>query len=117
MMAGGFKHHVQRFNKKAAAVTSVLLLIAVAGAFVPTLFYRLYGAFSYECAACVTAGQSMICELCHKVCFNVASRRLRLDGCHFFQHEVLFSDPFYLQRVRPLTFITRFACLFGECWK
>ena len=43
MIFGGFKHRVQYFNKHAAGTSSLLLLVATVGCFVPSLFYTIYG--------------------------------------------------------------------------
>lgn len=48
MIAGGFKHQVQYFNRHAAGTSALLLLVAVVGCFVPSLFYTIYGSKSHQ---------------------------------------------------------------------
>ncbi|CAG8602147.1 10929_t:CDS:2, partial [Acaulospora colombiana] len=42
MISGGMKRKEQKFNAKSAGVTSTMLIMAIIGAFTPTLFYETY---------------------------------------------------------------------------
>jgi Ca2+:H+ antiporter len=46
MCFGAIRRKTQRFNVKSAGATSTMLLFAVIAAFVPTLFYKIYGSVS-----------------------------------------------------------------------
>lgn len=46
MCFGAIKRKTQRFNVKSAGVTSTMLLFSTIAAFVPTLFYQIYGSVS-----------------------------------------------------------------------
>ena len=70
MVVGGLRYKEQRFNKSAAGVSSVLLILAVVGAFLPTLTYGMFKNNNFECPHCVpdnagTAGIS--CSGCQAV--------------------------------------------------
>lgn len=43
MIAGSFKLKEQRFNSKSAGVSSTMLILAMIGSLIPTLFYHIYG--------------------------------------------------------------------------
>jgi len=87
MIVGGIKHKEQRFNPAIMGVSNVLLLIAVIGAFFPTLFYKIYGNYSLSCSACVTENGTMNCGSCAYVQGN------------------LNDDPIYTQKARTLMYI------------
>ncbi|KAJ3177073.1 hypothetical protein HK101_010317 [Irineochytrium annulatum] len=55
MFTGGLKRKEQKFNSKAATVTSTMLIISVIGVFGPTLFQEVYGTFELQCAQCPVA--------------------------------------------------------------
>ncbi|CAG8708069.1 14187_t:CDS:2, partial [Acaulospora morrowiae] len=46
---GGMKRKEQRFNSKSAGVTSTMLIMAIIGAFTPTLFYQTYASYNMKC--------------------------------------------------------------------
>ncbi|KAF2076848.1 hypothetical protein CYY_001876 [Polysphondylium violaceum] len=87
MIVGGIKHKEQRFNPAIMGVSNVLLLIAVIGAFFPTLFYKIYGNYSLNCSECVTVNGTMNCGSCAYVQGN------------------LNDDPIYTQKARTLMYI------------
>lgn len=45
-------HPFARAPQKAQAVSSTLLLIAIVGAYVPTIFSQLYARWNYKCERC-----------------------------------------------------------------
>lgn len=53
MLAGGIKYRQQRFSSAAAGVSIVLLFVSLIGAFIPTIFYNLFGARTLACQECV----------------------------------------------------------------
>lgn len=68
MIIGGIKYKEQRFNPAVTGVSSVLLVIAVVGAFSPTLYYMLYGNYQLSCEGCSpTEGGSFSCAHCKEV--------------------------------------------------
>jgi len=86
MIAGGIKHKEQRFNAKSQNVSTVLLIMTLIGAFVPTMFYQAFGSYELKC--------DTICETDKSNC----------TGCHYIQPNPA-TDPFYLNSVKPLMYI------------
>ncbi|KAJ3074827.1 hypothetical protein HDU98_010096 [Podochytrium sp. JEL0797] len=56
MFFGGLTRKEQKFNTKAAGVTSTLLIMAILGAFGPTFFQGVYGTFEMQCVDCPVGG-------------------------------------------------------------
>ena len=52
MLLGGLKFKEQRFSRSAAGVSSVLLLLSIIAAFLPTLFFAIFGASQMYCGDC-----------------------------------------------------------------
>jgi Ca2+:H+ antiporter len=52
MIVGGIKHEEQKFNRIAAGVSSMLLLVSLLGALLPTMFQRLFGRYEIQCSHC-----------------------------------------------------------------
>jgi len=52
MLLGGIKYKEQRFSRSAAGVSSVLLLLSIVAAFLPTLFFINFGAHEMSCGGC-----------------------------------------------------------------
>jgi len=88
MIIGGLKYKQQRFNPAVAGVSSVLLVIAVVGAFSPTIFYVLYGNYELTCDSCATDAFG------HYKCEHCQEREVNLD-----------EDPVYIGEARNLMFI------------
>lgn len=67
MILGGLKHKEQFFNRHAAGVSATLLLMAIIGAFTPSIFYQFYGDYKLDCDQCLPInGTSLIsCSRCH----------------------------------------------------
>ncbi|KNC52807.1 uncharacterized protein AMSG_08699 [Thecamonas trahens ATCC 50062] len=89
MVVGGLKFKSQRFNATAAGVSSVLLLIAIIGAFSPTVFYNIYGTYSLSCTFCAPTNSSLACTGCAYI-----------EGAN-----ELNADPIYQDRARPLSYV------------
>lgn len=47
MCAGAFRRKEQRFNAKSAGVTSTMLIMAIVGTLIPTVFYSAFGSVSF----------------------------------------------------------------------
>uniref|UniRef100_A0A6B2KZL9 Sodium/calcium exchanger membrane region domain-containing protein n=1 Tax=Arcella intermedia TaxID=1963864 RepID=A0A6B2KZL9_9EUKA len=90
MIVGGFKYKEQKFNPTAAAVSSLLLFVAVIGAFTPTVFYHLFGFFNQSCKVCTN-------EIKDNVTMFVCT------DCAFTQD--IAHDPLYTQSVKKLLYI------------
>ncbi len=54
MIVGGLKHEEQQFNRITAGVSSMLLLVSLLGALLPTMFQRLFGRYEILCTHCDT---------------------------------------------------------------
>ncbi|KAI8611273.1 Sodium/calcium exchanger protein-domain-containing protein, partial [Chytriomyces sp. MP71] len=91
MFFGGLNRKEQRFNAKAAGVTSTLLIMAILGVFGPTFFQGVYGTFELHCAECpVKVGL---------VKDAIACRQCR------YRNPRPTEDPIYMSHTRPLMFI------------
>ncbi|KAI7876280.1 hypothetical protein K492DRAFT_210460 [Lichtheimia hyalospora FSU 10163] len=87
MVSGGVKRKEQRFNAKSAEVTSTMLIMAIIGALVPTLFYQMFGSFEIRCTGCpdtVGGTGSIACSRCYSDQMNPT------------------IDPVYQNNVKPL---------------
>jgi Ca2+:H+ antiporter len=91
MIAGGIKYKEQKFNPVAAGVSSILLFIAVVGAFTPTIFYHAFGQSSEQCGSCVVDFVS-----------NSTIGKIVCSGCKFDQSDLL-HDPLFMQGARYVT--------------
>lgn len=88
MIIGGIKYSNQRFNPKAASVSSILLFVAIIGAFSPTIFYHSFGSYTQTCDTCT---------------FNIDENnvsKVNCINCHYVQDEEatdqLYSKVIYL---------------------
>ena len=52
MFSGGVVFKERSFNSKSAGITSTLLIMALIGAFTPSIYQDLYGSFSLNCESC-----------------------------------------------------------------
>jgi len=52
MIVGGIRHEEQKFNRVTAGVSSMLLLVSLLGALLPTMFQRLFGRYELQCTHC-----------------------------------------------------------------
>lgn len=59
MLVGGLKRKEQRFNVKSAGVTGTLMIMALIGAFTPTLFQQIYGGYELRCQSCPVLSQGL----------------------------------------------------------
>jgi Ca2+:H+ antiporter len=66
MIAGGIKFRNQSFNKVSAGVSSVLIIISIVGIFTPTICYRTFGHYSFDCRNCTAAPDfdTFACQYC-----------------------------------------------------
>ncbi|CAB4404990.1 unnamed protein product [Rhizophagus irregularis] len=64
MVSGGFKRKEQNFNSKSAGVTSTMLIMAIIGAFTPTLFFQTYAPYKMSCKPCDEALSAESCQIC-----------------------------------------------------
>ncbi|KAJ3231723.1 hypothetical protein HDU81_003567 [Chytriomyces hyalinus] len=94
MFFGGLMRKEQKFNTKAAGVTSTLLIMAILGVFGPTFFQGVYGTFELHCAECPIklAG------------FNEAKDAIGCRQCRYRQPHPT-EDPIYMSHTRPLMLI------------
>ncbi|GAA5929848.1 hypothetical protein JCM3775_006570 [Rhodotorula graminis] len=89
MIAGAFRRKEQRFNARAAGVTSTMLIMALIGTLTPTLFYEIYGSFQLTCNDCdlpTSQGGPESCRSC------------------YYEHVSPADDPFYRQTVVRLSY-------------
>eukprot|EP01125_Pyxidicula_operculata_P006261 TRINITY_DN2174_c0_g1_i1.p1 TRINITY_DN2174_c0_g1~~TRINITY_DN2174_c0_g1_i1.p1 ORF type:complete len:658 (-),score=76.15 TRINITY_DN2174_c0_g1_i1:268-2241(-) len=91
MIIGGMRYKEQHFNPKAAGVSSIMLFIAVIGAFSPTMFYHMFGRFSQECDACSTFTDH------HNI------TKMMCNECHYSQKDMQ-TDPMFVNGVRYLLY-------------
>lgn len=107
MIFGGLKYKQQYFNRTAgkfffcssidlivntAGVSSTLLLIALVGAFMPTLFYQIYGSYELDCSQCYNTTKL------------TNNGTLSCTGCKYVEREI-YNDPIYTQKARPLAYV------------
>jgi Ca2+:H+ antiporter len=55
-VVGGFKYKEQRFNKEAAGVSSVMVILATVGVYLPSLLYAMFRVTTYTCSNCLLNG-------------------------------------------------------------
>ncbi|KAI8833135.1 hypothetical protein BJ741DRAFT_535712, partial [Chytriomyces cf. hyalinus JEL632] len=106
MFFGGLMRKEQKFNTKAAGVTSTLLIMAILGVFGPTFFQGVYGTFELHCAECpIKLGKGFS----HKILFLAAGFSEAKDAigcrqCRYRQPHPT-EDPIYMSHTRPLMLI------------
>ncbi|KAL8902200.1 MAG: hypothetical protein Q9207_004824 [Kuettlingeria erythrocarpa] len=86
MCFGAIKRKTQRFNVKSAGVTSTMLLFSTIAAFVPTLFYQIYGSHELNCHSCIISDHGETDSDCRR--------------CYYSQVPAV-NDYFFTQAVRP----------------
>jgi Ca2+:H+ antiporter len=122
MVIGGLKHKEQKYNAASASVSSLLLFLAVAGSFAPSVFYKVYGSHELVCRDC-TAAEVSLCNVgsCNASMSqslgvswslprvrhgtstgNLTAEYFRCEQCHYLQDSVD-DDPIYQNSVKPLT--------------
>ncbi|PVU96579.1 hypothetical protein BB561_001084 [Smittium simulii] len=89
MIAGGIKYKEQRFNAKSAGVTATLIIMSMIAAFAPTLFYNTFGEWELKCD--IKSSTDTKPKVIIGKCFQIAVQPI--------------NDPFYLETVRPFTYI------------
>lgn len=104
MVAGGVgRWKEQRFNVKSAGVSTVLLIMAMIGAFTPTLFYQTFGKHELYCDAC--PGLEPAANNDNHSAGGLSTALLRCTGCTYELPKNTGTDPFYISRTRPLMYI------------
>jgi len=79
MIIGGIKYHEQKFNPQAASVSSLLLFVAIIGAFTPTIWYYVFGMSSSDCKVCFFENDEVF-NGTRMVCFDCSYGRLGVDN-------------------------------------
>jgi Ca2+:H+ antiporter len=116
MFSGGLRRKEQRFNSKSATVTSTMLIMAIIGAFGPTLFQEVYGTFELHCEDCPVGGPGSKSYMTFDgsawttnpyslftLYVAPASKALQCHSCRYRQpHPTL--DPIYINYTRPLMY-------------
>ncbi|KAI9229225.1 MAG: hypothetical protein DHS80DRAFT_14331, partial [Piptocephalis tieghemiana] len=103
MLSGGIKRKVQHFNVKSAGVTATTLILAIIGAFTPTLFHQTYGSFELRCEDCPTSLDPMM----NSSSILDASSSRPGDGCGRCVYQPVNPeiDPIYQTRTKPLMYL------------
>jgi Ca2+:H+ antiporter len=101
MIAGGIKYKEQQFNPTAAAISSLLLFVAVIGAFTPTIFYHIFGQYTSNCQECIILPPR---NDTHGVLGINASRIFCME-CHYGQDSMK-NDPLYQDAVKNLLYLS-----------
>ncbi|CAD5120369.1 DgyrCDS8942 [Dimorphilus gyrociliatus] len=94
MVIGGLKHSTQRFNPRAAAVSSTLLFVSVAGVFAPTIFSKAYG--TLRCEHCVNSNRTLGNDS--------KSWPLSCSECGYSIFGLNGNNQFYYDHVAPLVY-------------
>lgn len=94
MICGGIKFKEQKFNPVAAGVGSILLFIAIVGAFTPTIFYHAFGVSKESCNDCTLSFGH-----------NGTVGDLVCTGCRFVQNDLL-NDPLFMEGARYLQYFS-----------
>jgi len=84
MFAGGIKHKTQYFNQVSAGVSSVLLIVSITGAFLPTVYYTALGSYTINCSSCFSPSANgtsgLHCSNCTYVEVDMAKDEQFLHG-------------------------------------
>ncbi|KAJ3075264.1 hypothetical protein HDU98_008740 [Podochytrium sp. JEL0797] len=95
MFFGGLTQKEQKFNAKAAGVTSTLLIMAILGVFSPTFFQSVYGTFEMQCADCPNVGFGLGGSL------DASRLPIHCRRCRYRQPHAT-DDPIYNNNTRTL---------------
>jgi Ca2+:H+ antiporter len=77
MIIGGIKYHEQKFNPTAASISSLLLFVAIIGAFTPTIWYHVFGLSNTDCQECFFETDPY--NGTHMYCFDCYSSHSGID--------------------------------------
>ena len=118
MLLGGIKYKEQRFSRSAAGVSSVLLLLSIVAAFLPTLFFINFGAHTLSCGGCTesVASESVGLETdgTDTESFGLASSFYGSCGyCYTRRVDMLF-DPLY-DKAEHISFASAFLMPVAYC--
>mmetsp|Transcript_16080 Transcript_16080/g.41282 ORF Transcript_16080/g.41282 Transcript_16080/m.41282 type:complete len:887 (-) Transcript_16080:57-2717(-) len=97
MVFGGIRHKTQRFNPAAAGVSMVLLILSVVGAFIPTIYYNIYGSSTLNCYDCASALPNPM----EVVNTTAASCTM----CQWVPVAELHTDPIFQNYAKPLSYM------------
>jgi Ca2+:H+ antiporter len=102
MIVGGMKHEEQQFNRVTAGVSSMLLLVSLLGALLPTMFQRLFGRYEIQCTHCNTniTSLSNASSTKHKSLYS----KIEPFSCHkcFMDLTPMEDDEVYVETTWPL---------------
>jgi Ca2+:H+ antiporter len=101
MIVGGIRHEEQKFNRVTAGVSSMLLLVSLLGALLPTMFQRLFGRYEIQCTHCNTnITSSNTTSTKHKSLFA----KIEPFSCHkcFMDLTPMEEDDVYVSTTWPL---------------
>ncbi|CDZ97511.1 Ca2 /H antiporter VCX1 and related proteins [Phaffia rhodozyma] len=109
MCAGAFKRKEQKFNAKSAGVTSTMLIMAIVGTLIPTVFYQAFGTVELSCTGCSDDQISRIDP------FPLKTPNKNAWGCQScrYVHPDPAKDAFYQENVKNLMFICAGLLLFS----
>jgi Ca2+:H+ antiporter len=109
MIAGGIgPWKEQRFNVKSASVSTVLLIMALIGAFTPTIFYSIYGSYELKCLSCPPVSRNA------SMAGLDNEQLLKCSGCTFSLPQNPGTDPVYVERIKPLMYLC--ACVLPSAY-
>jgi Ca2+:H+ antiporter len=94
MMAGGLKHRDQHVNRRAAGVSSTMMLVAFSVLALPSLFMTLYG------------NEYVTCEACN---VDPASNNTECSMCTYDELLHLYTDPIWTTRGQQLQYVCAIA--------
>eukprot|EP01116_Phalansterium_solitarium_P001738 TRINITY_DN11553_c0_g1_i1.p1 TRINITY_DN11553_c0_g1~~TRINITY_DN11553_c0_g1_i1.p1 ORF type:complete len:752 (+),score=207.93 TRINITY_DN11553_c0_g1_i1:918-3173(+) len=87
MIAGGIRNKDSQLNVLAGGVSRVLMTVSVIGAFLPTIFYMVWGSYTIDCKACIPLGET------GTDCNECSFKEITLD-----------EDDAYIHGARPLMY-------------
>ncbi|KAJ9442492.1 putative cation exchanger [Diplonema papillatum] len=101
MIAGGARYKEQRFNRKAGNVSAVMLFVAVAGLFMPSIYYNIFRRYRTACDHCEVYTQDTpvgksVGNLSEDGYFRCAS-------CNYTDHDYE-TDPVYTEKMEPMMY-------------
>ncbi|KAI9010563.1 hypothetical protein DFJ74DRAFT_312814 [Hyaloraphidium curvatum] len=100
MLAGGLRKRSLAFNVRATGVTVTLLITAVIGVFIPTLFHNTFAPWDVYCASCSAGSPSDPSAPGSSPC--------EMRGC-WMKQATGASSPLLAGRTRPLAYFCSFA--------
>eukprot|EP01064_Diplonema_japonicum_P008854 TRINITY_DN16303_c0_g2_i2.p1 TRINITY_DN16303_c0_g2~~TRINITY_DN16303_c0_g2_i2.p1 ORF type:complete len:831 (+),score=109.25 TRINITY_DN16303_c0_g2_i2:729-3221(+) len=96
MLLGGMRYKEQVFNRKAGSTSALMLLVAISGLFMPSIYYNIYRKEKIGCGECQMHTEPLVRE-------EVIAGEFSCETCNYTDHEYA-KDRVYTKHLEPMMF-------------